>query len=400
MSNKEQFELRVSPRFERISLAIGLIALLASWLCYFQKYDSILYAYLIAFVFWTTITMGALFFVMIHHISSAKWSVVLRRLAESIMLVLPFMFFFFIPIAFDLFGSYYLYEWSDPKHIHTDHLLQKKSAFLNPSFFVLRTCGYFLLWTVLVVLLYHLSLRQDKEDDQVSLLTKMKVVSAPGLLIFALTLTFAAFDWLMSLDAHWFSTIFGVYIFAGSFLAFLSFLSVVLLLLQRSNILNNFVTVEHRHDLGKYMFAFTIFWAYIAFCQYFLIWYGNLPEETMWYQKRWVNNWKVVSLVIFFGHFVLPFLILLMRPMKRHKGILLGIGLWILLMHYIELLWIVVPNFQNDFHMNHFPLYCLPLLGIGGIVVAIFWRFFTRNPIVPVKDPFLQQSIDFVNFSP
>ena len=196
----------------------------------------------------------------------------------------------------------------------------------------------------------------------------LDVISAPGMLLFALTLTFAAFDWLMSLDPHWYSTIFGVYIFAGSFLSILAFITLVVAFMRHSGILREEITIEHFHDLGKLIFAFTVFWSYIAFSQYFLIWYANIPEETIWYLHRWEGNWKYVSLALVFGHFVIPFLILLSREPKRNVTAMTIMSCWILVIHWIDLYWIIWPNFQHHFHVTFFEiLLCLAtFVGIGG----------------------------------
>jgi hypothetical protein len=224
----------------------------------------------------------------------------------------------------------------------------------------------------------------------------MRKISAPGMLLFALTVSFAAFDWLMSLDPHWYSTIFGAYVYSGCFLAGLSFFVVVAVYQRRQGVLTDIITVEHFHDLGKLMFAFIIFWGYMAFSQYFLIWYANIPEETVWYLDRWVGAWVPMSLVIIFGHFAVPFIALIFRATKRKPIFLAIVSLWLLLMHWVDIYWLVFPNLYH--HGAQFSwMDITTMMGIGGVFVWYFWRRYTGAALVPVGDPGLQQSIQFTN---
>jgi hypothetical protein len=252
---------------------VGVLGLAAAGLGYSMDHHHFFFAYLTAFTFWVSISLGALFFTMLHHLTGAKWSVVIRRLSESIMLPLPWMFLFAIPM---FFGLHELYHWSHADAVAVDPILQWKSGYLNVNFFIIRTVIYFLIWSALALLLYRASLSQDKGHTE-ELAARMRKLSAGGMIIFALTTTFAGFDWLMSLEPHWYSTIFGVYYFAGGFICFLSVLAVFVIFLRSKGVLANAVTVEHHHDIGKLMLGFTIFWSYIAFSQYFLQWYGNIP---------------------------------------------------------------------------------------------------------------------------
>ena len=216
------------------------------------------------------------------------------------------------------------------------------------------------------------------------------------MILFAITITFSAFDWLMSLDAHWFSTIFGVYIFSGAFLGGLSFMILFGVYLRRNNIMENLVTVEHYHDLAKLTFGFIIFWAYMAFSQYFLIWYANIPEENFWYLYRWDNSWEPVGMVIIFGHFVIPFIALITRWAKRSLVFLPLMVAWILVMRWVDLYWIVMPTHHREgIHFSWMDI--TTLIGIGGIFIFFFFKHFTSNPVVPVKDPALEYSINFTN---
>lgn len=381
----------------KIALSAGLVFLVISVLGYFQDSAQFFLAYITSFMFWLSIALGGLFFTMLHHLTGAKWSTVLRRVSESAAGTIPLMLILFIPI---LFGLHELFHWShpevyDPASPSFDELLKKKEAYLNVPFFVIRAVIYFAVWFLLSHYLTKTSVAQDSGHDD-KLTGQMRRVSAPGMVLFALTITFASFDWLMSLDAHWFSTIFGVYIFSGAFLAIMSFMILVGYFQRRRDVLTDVITVEHYHDLGKLTFGFIIFWAYMAFSQYFLIWYANIPEENYWYLYRWDNSWKYVSLVIIFGHFVIPFVGLLTRAAKRTIPYLAVMAGWILVMRWADLYWLVMPtHHQGGFHFSWMDV--TTCVGVGGLFVWFFWKRYTSYAVVPVKDPGLEASIHFTN---
>lgn len=380
------------------ALIIGVIGLLASAAGYFINHEQFFYSYLTAFVFWVTLGLGALFFTLIHHLVDAEWSVALRRVMEATMVTLPLLIVFFIPIAFGLSD---LFEWSHSDVVASDPLLLGKSPYLNTPFFLARTAGYFLVWFLLTRSLYRRSIQQDTSSEKGQTI-RMRQISAPGMVLFGFTLTFAAFDWMMSLTPHWYSTIFGVYVFVGALLASLAFFTLLLLYLRGEGVLADQITVEHYHDLGKLIFAFVVFWTYIAFSQYLLIWYGDIPEETAWYHARWVGSWKGMSMLVLFGHFVLPFIALVTRAAKRNLKVLGFIGFWMLFIHWVDLYWIVLPSMTahgaegaHGFSLSWMDL--TTMLGIGGVFVWLFWKRFTAQPIVPVNDPKLEASFHFVN---
>ena len=393
--DRKTFRLEDADKFKNLALGVGIIGLIGCCIGFFLRREAFFPSYLTAYTFWVTIGLGALFFILVHHLVDATWSVVLRRLAESAMATLPLMAIFFIPI---ILGLHDLYHWSHADAVAHDELLQKKEPYLNQAFFIIRTLIYFSIWYFLARNLYKTSLKQDDKHDE-QIIIKLRRISGPGMLLFAITLTFAAFDWLMSLDPHWFSTIFGVYFFAGSFLSILAFITIVVAFMRRYGVLQKEVTIEHFHDLGKLLFAFTIFWSYIAFSQYFLIWYGNIPEETIWYLHRWEGNWKYISLVMVFGHFVIPFLVLLSREPKRNVTAMTIMSFWILVIHSVDLYWIILPNFHHHFHISFIDAFMLvaAFAGVGGIFLFSFWNKFSSQPIIPVNDPKLNESINFVN---
>ncbi len=391
MENTEKFHTKAQV-WIKPALILGVAGILLSLVAVYIDREQFYFSYLTAYVFWTGIMLGGLFFTMIHHISGAVWSVVLRRITESVMSAAPVIGVLFIPL---IFGIHDLYHWSHADVVAQDALLQNKAGYLNIPFFIIRSVVYLAVWITLAFVLYRKSIKQDhafNSDDQI----KIKRISAPGIVAFALTITFAAFDWLMSLDPHWYSTIFGVYIFAGSFLSALAFITVFGLAFRKKAILADVISVEHYHDLGKFLFAFTIFWGYMAFSQYFLIWYANIPEETIWYQHRWEDNWKILTMILVFGHFLIPFLGLMPRAAKRNLTYLKLMSIWILVMHFIDIYWIAMPTL----HPHGFRLSWVDgatFLAIGGVVVWYISRKFVTGALVPVNDPKLSESIHHVN---
>lgn len=375
-----------------ISLIIGVLGLGGCAAAWMADADRFFHAYLTAFVFWTTLALGGLFFTMLHHLTSARWSVVLRRISESLMMPLVWLVIAFVPL---MLGAHSLYHWTDVEAVAHDPMLQAKSGFLNGGFFFGRTLFFFAVWTVLAIVLRKRSLLQDKSPER-DHFPGMRKISAGGMLLFAMTLTLASFDWLMSLNPHWFSTIFGVYLFGGVFLAGLSSLALISVFLRRNGVLTKIVTVEHYHDLGKLMFAFVIFWAYIGFSQYFVIWMGNLPEETTWYLARWEGSWRTVSLVLLFGHFAIPFVGLIFHNVKRRPTLMAVAAIWLLVMHWVDLYWLVYPTFSPSGAVLGW-IELMPMVGLGGLFVFIFWRSLSAEPLVPVGDPWLGDSIRFEN---
>lgn len=371
----------------KICLIIGLVGLALNVLGFFHNHEQFFHSWLVAFAFWMSIALGGLFLVLIHHLSGAVWSIVVRRIPESFMAILPFMVIFFIPVAI---GMYDLYHWAHADAVAHDALLQEKAPYLNILFFILRTVFFFFVWSVFGRLLYRFSIKNDVTGDA-GYIIKAKKISPPAAILFAFTVTFAAFDWLMSLDPHWYSTIFGVYYFAGSTMATYAVTTVLVLYFAKGP-LANMVSVEHYHDLGKLILTFTIFWAYMAFSQYFLIWYANIPEETVWFAHRWHGSWKIISLLLAVGHFVVPFLFMLVRAVKRNTRTLTVFALWMLLMHYIDMFWLVMPNLHKDGAVFSW-MDITTMIGIGGLFLWLVFLHLSKHSLVPINDPQLENSI-------
>lgn len=357
-----------------------------------ERLDSFFQAYLVSFCYFLSLSLGGLFFVMLQHLTRASWSVVVRRIAEIVAAAMPLFAILFVPL---LFGIEHLYHWMDSEAVAGDKILQAKTPYLNTAFFLVRAVFYLAAWWIVSRYLLTRSLQQDASGDP-EITRRLERASAPSMILFAFTISFAAFDWLMSLEAHWYSTIFGVYYFSGGVLGFIALLTVLCYLLQRSGRLVHAITIEHYHDLGKFLFGFTFFWAYIAFSQYLLIWYGNIPEETVWYYKRQEGQWLWVSLILLFGQFIIPFLGLMSRYPKRRKAILTIWAVWILVMHWIDLYWLVSPSFNPGQIPFHFAdVGCL--LGIGGLYVAVLTRIARGHSLIPLRDPRLGESLTFEN---
>jgi hypothetical protein len=352
--------------------------------------DHLIETYLVSFAFFLSISLGGLFFVLLEHCTRAGWSVVARRVAETVAANVWLMAVLSIPVVL---GIHHLYHWSDAAAVAHDPLLAGKAGFLNPTFFMIRLAAYFLIWGLMATILYRTSVAQDASGDP-ALTLRMERLSAPGMVVFALSLNFAAFDLLMSLDPHWFSTIFGVYYFAASVVAFFAVMPKILWALQWRGILKNAITVEHYHDLGKLLFAFVVFWAYIAFSQYMLIWYGNIPEETEWFLKRQTGEWTTVSILLIFGHFVVPFLLLVSRFIKRRPLLLAITGGFVAAMCWVDIYWLVIPEFSPG--IARFGLLdILCFLGMNGVwSAAVVWRL-SRHSAIAEKDPRLEESLVF-----
>jgi hypothetical protein len=349
------------------------------------------FSYLTGFAFVTSLGVGALFWVMVHHLVGAGWSVVVRRLFEGLARIATVVLLLFLPVALVL-GSLYL--WASESR--PDALLLAKRPFLNAPFFYVRALVYTVAWTALAIYFTRQSARQDQDGDP-DHTRRMQAASGPGMIVLALTTTFAAFDWLMSLDYKWYSTIFGVYFWAGSILGSLATLVLVVLGFRAAGWLRLTITVEHLHDLGKLMIGFTVFWAYIAFSQYFLIWYANIPEETAFYLHRRVPGWNPVSWALPIGHFLVPFAVLLPRANKRNPVVMAFVAAWLLAFHYLDLYWQVMPNLHEQGVRPHW----LDLTALVALVCAcafVVGRAILAHPLIPVRDPRLEESLLFRNF--
>jgi hypothetical protein len=349
-------------------------------------------SYLIAFAFVAATGLGAFFFVMVQYLSGSAWSVTMRRIMENIMFTLPVCAILFIPIAFGLKD---IYPWMDGANVGLGARLALKREYLSENFFILRTCIYFTLWSIWIFSIYYQSTKQDKERSarQMNIIARW---SAPGLFLVVVIGTLASYDWLMSLSPKWYSTIFGLYILSGGALTFMSIVTLICLGFRRAGVLKKSITPEHYHDLGKWLFALTAFYTYMAFSQYLLIWYANLPEETIWYRNRMVGSWLPLSLAMPFLRFLIPFFVLLCRPAKRSLKVIAGIAIYSILVEYIELYWIVMPTYFKTGPQISWMDFAT-LAATLSVCALVFWSRFRKNKLMPVGDLRFEQSLHFEN---
>ncbi len=376
---------RAHPRLDRIqqrSLIAGGVGL---GLCLggaFLSPEQFFRSYLFAYLFWTGIALGSFAIVMLHHLTGGGWGFVIRRLLEAGTRTLPLMAVLFVPL---LFGLPDLYVWARPAEVAGDALLQHKSAYLNVPFFLVRTGIYFAAWISITYFINKWSLEQDRTAEPF-LTRRLQFLSGPGLVVYGLTVTFASIDWAMSLEPHWFSTIYGVMFIVGQVLATLALMIPLALLLADREPLSNVVSPAYVLDLGNLLLAFVMFWAYMAFSQYIVIWSGNLPEEISWYLHRTTGGWQWIALFLIIFHFALPFLLLLSRVTKRSIQMLSAVAVALIVIRLVDLFWLVAPTFHHAGVHIHWMDLAAPI-GVGGIWMWVFlWQLKGRS-LLPLHDP-------------
>ncbi len=383
----------LGPKVFTISAIVGVVGLAATAGLGAAEGDAFRhfgFTYLVNFAFFLAISLGALVFLPINYLTKASWSIVVRRMVEVVAAAMPVLAVLAIPVIL-LAGQ--VYGWATPE-ARTDPALAHKAAFLSKNAFIMRWVIYFVLWTAMSWFFWRTSVKQDSDGD-LKLTRRLENFSGFCLLVSALSIALAAFDLLMSVDYVWFSTMFGVYYWAGGFVSFFAVLTLMTMGLQNTGRLTKIVSPEHFHDYGKLMFGFTFFWGYIAFSQYMLYWYANVPEETFWYLVRSSNGWGIVGFVTLFATFCLPFLGLISRFAKRRRKILAFWAVWIIVAQWINLYWVVMPEFSKSFTIGIMDLTCF--LGVGGIWMATIVKLAMSASLVPVKDPRLEESLRFEN---
>lgn len=381
MINPRPFEDQLS-RIQQNALVVGVAALVVCTIGAFLGQTQFFRAYLFGFLFWIHLTLGCFAVVMLHHVAGGRWSFVIRRFMETGAMTLPLMALLFLPLVF---GLSEIYHWAEPGAMAESELLQHKEIYLNVPFFLLRTVVYFAIWIVLAWLLNRWSLQQD--DTQDPRLTRwLQRLSAPGLILYVLTSTFAAFDWMMSLEPEWFSSIYGLLFIAGQALGTLALAILLLVSLADSPSLKAWVSPGLYNDLGNFLLAFVAIWAYIAFSQYLIIYSANLPEEITWYLHRSQGGWQWVGLALIAFHFSIPLAILLSRRAKRRTRILSVVAGLLLFMRLIDLFWLVKPAFQPQSLSIHWLDFVAPV-GIGGLWIACFVWLLKKRPLLPLHDP-------------
>ena len=372
---------------QRRALTIGAAAAVVSLVGVFVDLDQFLQSYLMAFMFCLGVTLGCMALGMVHQLSGGAWGVVLRRPIGAASRVLPILTLLFLPIVF---GMHHLYIWTHADVVAHDEALRHKQLYLNTPFWLVRAAFYFAVWNGLSFFLNRWSLEQDRTGDP-AIARRMQRVSAGGLLLYGLTITFASFDWLMSLEPHWYSTIYGVLIMGGQGLSALAFLIIVIVWLSRRAPLDRVIATSHFHDVANLMLAFVMLWAYFSFSQFLIIWAGNLPAEIAWYQHRLDTGWRVLGSGLMLFHFAVPFVLLLMRVIKRTPDYLIKVAVGMLVVRIADLLWLVAPEFHPRFSVSWLDV-TLPIAMFGPWTAAFVWQLRGRA-ILPVHDPQFDEAL-------
>ena len=369
-------------RIQYLALVVGLLGIVGAVVGYSSHPDQFFQSYLLSYVYWMGLTMGSLGVLMMHHLAGGRWGFSIRRLLEAGTRTLPVMIILFIPV---IVGLHTLYEWTHLDVVEADPILSKKQGYLNESSFLWRQVFYFALWGVMAFLLNRWSSQQDTTVETHPT-RRMQRLSGIGILVYALSMTLAAVDWIMSLEPHWFSTIFSAIYILGQMLLTWAFVVIVGAPLSQSAPLNALLTNERLRDLGTFMLAFVMLWTYTSFSQLLITWGANLPEEISWYLTRLKGSWLTVGYLIIGFHFLLPFVLLVSSRIKARIPILVTIALGLMLMRLVDLYWITAPAFDKSGIDIHWLDLALPV-GMGGIWVSVFFWHLKRRSLVALNDP-------------
>ena len=370
-------------------LAVGVILGVAA---FFVDHSRAVYNYLIAFTFMISIGVGALFLIALEYIVGADWSVPIRRVVEFFAATIPLLAILVIPLLLNV-GE--LFHWSHPEAVAEDKILNAKAPYLNVTFFIVRVFVLIGLWSLFYFFFVRNSKKQDTSKDQK--LTTINIrLSAIFIPIFAITITISAIDWLMSVEPHWFSTIIGVYFFAGTVIAALAAVTLATVLLKENGYLHPAMTNDHLYSLGALLFAFVNFWGYIAFSQYMLIWYADLPEETFWFIQKWEGSWAIFSIGLIIIKFLVPYIVLVSQPSKMDPKKLKFISVWLLFAHFYDLFWFVMPEMEDlsgGYSFSWIDL-VFPIAAVG-LIILVFNMKAKKENLIPIGDPKLQRGLDF-----
>ena len=375
---------------QTMAFIVGLIGLGVAVATAFADPEPFFKGYLLGFVFWSGLSLGCLALLMVQHLSGGAWGVVTRRIFEAASRTLPFMAILFVPLAFGLDD---LYLWARPEAVDADPILQHKALYLNVGFFLARAAIYFLIWSAIAWLLSRWSLLQERGDPNGDLSRRMQRLSGGGLVIYAITVFFMSVDWIMSLDPHWFSTIYGMLFMVNEALTALAFVIAALVLLTRMEPMRRIIAPAHLHDLGMLMLAFVMLWAYLTFSQFLIVWSANLPEEIPWYLTRMEGGWGWVGIALIVFHFFVPFLLLLNRDLKRNSRSLVAVALWIMAMRFVDLYWLIGPLHGEGPMRLHAADIAAPI-GIGGLWLAVFFWQLRSRALLPIGEPYLQGALE------
>jgi hypothetical protein len=376
-------------RFAKPALGVGVVALGASVAGAFSSPDEFFHSWLLAFVFWNGLAVGSLAVLMLQYLTGGAWGIAIRRELEAATRTLPLTAAAFLPV---LYGMHRLYEWTNADLVAHDEVLRKKALYLNVPFFVTRAIIAFGAWMLLAWALRKWSAEQDAAGEHRATDRKLQLISGGGLVVYALTTTFASVDWVMSLEPHWYSTMYGVLFMVGQALSALALATVAVVLLSGHEPLSSFLGARHLHDLGKMLFAFTMVWAYVTFSQYLIVWSGDLPEEISWYLARFRGGWGWVGLAVLLLNFVLPFLLLLSREANRNPRLLSSAAILLVVMRFVDVAWLILPAFSKGAFRFHWLNLAVPV-GLGGVWLAVFLRGLTARALLPVNDPGFEEAL-------
>lgn len=386
-------------RWQLIALVVGVIGLVAGALIGLKSASELMHAYLIGYMFWLAVTLGCLSILMLQHVAGGAWGVMVRRLLEAGARVLPLMFALFLPILLDplVWHGHLLYEWASPEAM-SNRIIREKSGYLNTPFWTARFVLYFVLWGIWTYFISYRWSRLQDETAEIKYAAYMKTLSGPGIVLMALTATFASVDWIMSLAPEWYSTIFGLITLINWALTAWSFIIMTAIALARRPPLEHYLAKTHFHDYGKLLLAFVLLWAYLNLSQFLIIWSGNLPEEISWYVTRLNVGWQYVGLAVVLFHFALPFLLLLSRDLKRNLRLLMPTALLLFVMRFVDLYWAIGPQAHTESQLVSFSALGLLLsvamaVGIGGVWCFFYFWQLRRMPLLPLGDPGLDHAI-------
>jgi hypothetical protein len=374
---------------QRLGMGAGLVGVVLTIVGFMMTDLARFYqAYLVAYTFWMGLVVGSMALLMVQHLSGGAWGVVIRRPLEAAVRTMPIMALLYVPIWF---GMHDLYHWTHTDAVASDTVLQQKQPYLNETFFLIRQLLYFSIWTAISWALTRWSAEQDRTGDP-GLVRKFSILSGAGLVIYSLTVTFAMVDWTMSVNPHWYSTMWGPMYMVGQGLSAMSFAIVVLIMLSQVAPLDRVITSAHLHDLGKLLFAFLMLWAYLTFSQFLIIWSANLAEEIPHYLIRWDNGYQWVSVFMIVAHFALPYVLLLSRDIKRDWKRLRMVATWVLVARIVEYYWHVAPEFHTDGLSVGLLDFAVPI-AIGGIFLALYAGNLKARSLLPVNDPGLAKAL-------
>jgi hypothetical protein len=347
------------------------------------------HSYLWAYMYVLGLSAGSLAWLMLQYVSGGNWGIVIRRTCEAAARTLPLVALMFLPIVI---GMRNLYEWTHDNIVKADPDLIHKQAYLNTPFFLLRAAVYLGGWIFLSWMFNRWSLTEDREGHN-AIHGKMAKLAPPGLIFWCLSVTFLSIDWVMSITPHWFSTMFGLLFIAGQGLTSMAFLITVMVMLSKRRPMSEVLTARHLHDLGKFLLTLVMVWAYFSFSQFLIIWAGNLPEEIPWYMARLHGGWQYVALLLVFGHFALPFALLLSRDLKRNFKLLCGIAIFVMAIRMVDLYWVVTPSFHATSFNLSLTDFAAPM-GLVGLWLAYFLTQLEKRPLMPINNPHLEEALE------